>query len=194
MPLRDQKAIDQTDRDGNRKHHLQTLCAMGQLDYKQKATHDYSQLFQVIDELALEYPAKEEAFRRMVFNVLTHNRDDHVKNFAFRMTDEGNWELAPAYEVLLPTPRAPNRKKLPFGATVIRWNLALTMPPSFCAVKCRHGIQTCRVAWSGILAAALADLFDFIASFFNVNADFNGDGVTNSQDFFDFVTAFFVGC
>jgi len=41
-----------------------------------------------------------ECYRRMVFNVLTHNRDDHVKNFAFRLTDEGTWELAPAYDLV----------------------------------------------------------------------------------------------
>ena len=40
-----------------------------------------------------------ECYRRMVFNVLAHNRDDHVKNFAFRLTDEGDWELAPAYDL-----------------------------------------------------------------------------------------------
>jgi len=42
-----------------------------------------------------------ECFRRMVFNVLAHNRDDHVKNFAFRLTDAGEWELAPAYDLVL---------------------------------------------------------------------------------------------
>lgn len=41
-----------------------------------------------------------ECYRRMVFNVLTHNRDDHVKNFAFRMADDGGWELAPAYDLV----------------------------------------------------------------------------------------------
>jgi len=87
------------DRDGNRKHHLQTLCAMSHLDYKQKASHDYSQLFLAIRQLDLEYSAKEEAFRRMVFNVMTANCDDHPKNFSFIKREGKVWQLAPAYDV-----------------------------------------------------------------------------------------------
>ena len=87
------------DRDGNRKHHMQTLCAMAHLDYKQKASHDYNQLFQAIDQLRLGYEAKEEAFRRMAFNVMAANCDDHTKNFAFMMNPQGEWRLAPAYDV-----------------------------------------------------------------------------------------------
>jgi serine/threonine-protein kinase HipA len=52
------------DRDGNKKHHLQTLCGLAHLDYRQKATHDASQLFLTIDRLGVEYPGKEQAFRR----------------------------------------------------------------------------------------------------------------------------------
>lgn len=87
------------DRDGNHKHHLQTLCAMAHLDYKQKATHDYSQLFLTINQLKLGRPALEEAFRRMVFNVMAANCDDHSKNFSFLLRQGGAWELAPAYDV-----------------------------------------------------------------------------------------------
>ena len=87
------------DRDGNRKHHMQTLCAMAHLDYKQKASHDYNQLFQTIDQLGLGYEAKEEAFRRMAFNVMAANCDDHTKNFSFLLREDGGWTLAPAYDV-----------------------------------------------------------------------------------------------
>lgn len=87
------------DRDGNRKHHMQTLCAMAHLDYKQKASHDYNQLFQAIDQLRLGYEAKEEAFRRMAFNVMAANCDDHTKNFAFLLREGEGWTLAPAYDV-----------------------------------------------------------------------------------------------
>lgn len=87
------------DRDGNRKHHMQTLCAMAHLDYKQKASHDYNQLFQTIDQLRLGYEAKEEAFRRMAFNVMAANCDDHTKNFAFLLREDEGWSLAPAYDV-----------------------------------------------------------------------------------------------
>jgi serine/threonine-protein kinase HipA len=72
---------------------------MAHLDYKQIATHDYSQLFQTIDQLGLDYQAKEEAFRRMVFNVLSANCDDHTKNISFMLKERGAWELAPAYDV-----------------------------------------------------------------------------------------------
>jgi serine/threonine-protein kinase HipA len=87
------------DRHDNKKIHMQTLCAMGHLDFKQKATHDYSQLFMIIDRLGLDYTAKEEAFRRMVFNVLTANCDDHTKNISFLLKQWGSWDLAPAYDV-----------------------------------------------------------------------------------------------
>ena len=87
------------DCDGNRKHHMQTLCAMAHLDYKQKASHDYNQLFQTIDQLGLGYEAKEEAFRRMAFNVMAANCDDHTKNFSFLLREDGGWTLAPAYDV-----------------------------------------------------------------------------------------------
>jgi serine/threonine-protein kinase HipA len=87
------------DRDGNQKHHMQSLCAMARLDYKQKATHDYSQLFQTIKVLGLPYEAFEDAFRQMVFNVMARNCDDHTKNFSFLMKQGGAWELAPAYDV-----------------------------------------------------------------------------------------------
>jgi serine/threonine-protein kinase HipA len=87
------------DRDGNIKHHTQTLCAMAHLDYRQKATHDYSQLFLTIEQLGLNYAAKEEAFRRMVFNVMAANCDDHTKNTSFLLREGSAWELAPAYDI-----------------------------------------------------------------------------------------------
>ena len=87
------------DRDGNKKHHMQSLCAMSHLDYKQKATHDYSSLFLTIIKLQLGQKALEDAFRRMVFNVMAANCDDHSKNFSFLLQEGGNWELSPAYDV-----------------------------------------------------------------------------------------------
>lgn len=87
------------DRDGNKKHHMQTLCAMAHLDYKQKATHDYSQFFLTITQLELGHKALCEAFRRMVFNIMAANCDDHSKNFSFLLRQGGQWELAPAYDV-----------------------------------------------------------------------------------------------
>jgi serine/threonine-protein kinase HipA len=87
------------DRDGNTKHHLQTLCGLAHLDYRQKATHDLSQLLLTIDRLRLGYPALEEAFRRVAFNVMAANCDDHTKNVSFLLREGAAWELAPAYDV-----------------------------------------------------------------------------------------------
>ncbi|MFY2597020.1 type II toxin-antitoxin system HipA family toxin [Achromobacter xylosoxidans] len=85
--------------DGHVRHHMQTLCAMDHLDYKLKGTNAYAQLFSVIQRMGLPYEAMEEAFRRMVFNVMARNCDDHTKNFSFRLQEGQPWELAPAYDV-----------------------------------------------------------------------------------------------
>jgi serine/threonine-protein kinase HipA len=87
------------DRDGNTKHHLQSLCALQHLDYKQRASHSYEQLFLTISTLQIGPQAMEEAFRRMAFNVMARNCDDHAKNFSFRLKEGGHWEISPAYDV-----------------------------------------------------------------------------------------------
>ena len=81
------------------KHHMQTLCAMDHMDFKQRGTHAYAQLFMATVRLKLGDEALEQVFRRMVFNVMARNCDDHTKNFAFRLKQGGTWELAPAYDV-----------------------------------------------------------------------------------------------
>jgi len=87
------------DRDDNRKHHIQSLCALAHLDYKQRATHAYEQLFLAAIKLQLGDDALRQLFLRMTFNVLARNCDDHTKNFAFRLRQGHAWELAPAYDV-----------------------------------------------------------------------------------------------
>lgn len=84
---------------GDIRHHIQTLCAMNHLDFKKKGTNAYAQLFRTIQDLNLPYEAKEEAFRRMVFNVMGKNCDDHTKNLSFRLRQGHSWELAPAYDI-----------------------------------------------------------------------------------------------
>jgi serine/threonine-protein kinase HipA len=81
------------------KHHTQTLCAMAHLDYKQRATHAYSQLFMTISDLNLGDDALRQAFLRMAFNVMARNYDDHAKNFSFLRKREEEWALAPAYDM-----------------------------------------------------------------------------------------------
>lgn len=85
--------------DGSTKHHIQTFCAMKHFDYNLVTSFSYEQLFQTMRELKLPYPDAEQLFRRMVFNVVARNCDDHTKNFAFRLRKDGKWELAPAYDV-----------------------------------------------------------------------------------------------
>jgi serine/threonine-protein kinase HipA len=85
--------------DGDIKHHIQTLCAINHYDYNAVNSFSYEQLFQTMRELMLTYPEAEQMFRRMVFNVISRNCDDHTKNFAFRLRKDAQWELAPAYDV-----------------------------------------------------------------------------------------------
>lgn len=88
------------DREGEEtKHHVQTFCALKHADFNMITSFSYEQLFQVMRELKLTYQDTEQQFRRMVFNVIARNCDDHTKNFAFRLKKEGKWELAPAYDV-----------------------------------------------------------------------------------------------
>jgi serine/threonine-protein kinase HipA len=84
---------------GSIKHHIQTFCAMRHFDYNLVTSFSYEQLFQTMRELKLHYPDYEQMFRRMVFNVMARNCDDHTKNFAFRLKKDGKWELAPAYDI-----------------------------------------------------------------------------------------------
>jgi serine/threonine-protein kinase HipA len=88
------------DREGGAtRHHIQTFCAMKHFDYNQINSYSYEQLFQTMRELKLSYSDAEQLFRRMVFNVVARNCDDHTKNFAFRLKKDGIWELAPAYDI-----------------------------------------------------------------------------------------------
>ncbi|MBN2611121.1 MAG: type II toxin-antitoxin system HipA family toxin [Bacteroidales bacterium] len=84
---------------GSAKHHIQTFCAMKHFDYNALTSYSYEQLFQTMRELKMPYPAAEQMFRRMVFNVLARNCDDHTKNFSFRLKKGGVWELSPAYDI-----------------------------------------------------------------------------------------------
>ena len=88
------------DRDGNDiKHHIQTWCGMQHLDFQELYSYSYEQLFQTMRLLRLTYPEAEQMFKRMVFNVLATNYDDHTKNFSFRLKKGGRWELSPAYDI-----------------------------------------------------------------------------------------------
>ena len=81
------------------KHHIQTFCAIKHYDFNEVTSYSYEQLFQTMRELRLSYAEAEQMYRRMVFNVLAKNCDDHTKNFSFLLRQNGQWELAPAYDL-----------------------------------------------------------------------------------------------
>lgn len=83
----------------NEKLHMQSLGAIAHYDYNEPGAHSYEQAIRVIRSLGLPMAAVEEQFRRMVFNVVGRNQDDHVKNIAFLMDKAGNWSLSPAFDV-----------------------------------------------------------------------------------------------
>lgn len=81
------------------KLHMQTLGALAHLDYNDPVANSYEQAFRVARRLLQSAAADEQLFRRMVFNVLACNCDDHVKNVSFLMDRLGQWSLAPAYDL-----------------------------------------------------------------------------------------------
>lgn len=81
------------------KLHMQSLCALAHFDFNQAGAYSYEQALLTIRQLQLPMSAVEEQFRRMVFNIVARNQDDHVKNIAFLMNNQGEWSLAPAFDV-----------------------------------------------------------------------------------------------
>lgn len=84
---------------GGEKLHMQSLCALAHFDFNQAGAYAYEQALLTIRQLKLPMAAVEEQFRRMVFNIVARNQDDHVKNIAFLMNRQGEWSLAPAFDV-----------------------------------------------------------------------------------------------
>ncbi len=89
------RRFDRTDK--GEKILTQTLCGVAHYDRDHR--HSYEQLFAVMRKLDLNYPDLEQMYRRMVFNVVARNHDDHTKNHSFIMDKRGNWTLAPAYDL-----------------------------------------------------------------------------------------------
>lgn len=87
------------DRIDGKKVHMQTLCAIAHYDYRYPRSFSYEQAFNIMRALRLSYNEAEEMFRRMVFNVVVRNQDDHTKNISFLMGKEGKWRLSPAYDM-----------------------------------------------------------------------------------------------
>ncbi len=91
------RRFDRTTEGG--KLHMQSLCALAHYDFNLAGAYSYEQAFFVMRQLDLPMRALEQQFRRMIFNVVARNQDDHVKNIAFLMDRRGNWSLSPAFDV-----------------------------------------------------------------------------------------------
>lgn len=78
---------------------MQSLGALAHFDYNEAGAYSYEQALLTIRQLQLPMCAVEEQFRRMVFNIMARNQDDHVKNIAFLIDKQGQWSLAPAFDM-----------------------------------------------------------------------------------------------
>ena len=92
------RRFDRTD--AGDKLHMQSLGALAHYDYNLPGSNSYEQAFEALERLQLPAHSREQLFRRMVFNAVARNQDDHVKNIAFLMDRAGKWALAPAYDVV----------------------------------------------------------------------------------------------
>ena len=81
------------------KVHMLSLCGMAHFDYKKAGYYSYEQLFHVMRELRLPHNQAIQMYRRMVFNIIARNQDDHTKNIAFSMDKQGKWKLSPAFDL-----------------------------------------------------------------------------------------------
>jgi serine/threonine-protein kinase HipA len=84
---------------GGGKLHVQTIAALEHVDYDEPGIYSYEQAIALLRRLGLGTPDAEQLYRRMVFNVVARNQDDHVKNISFLMGRNGAWHLAPAYDL-----------------------------------------------------------------------------------------------
>lgn len=85
--------------EGGEKLHMQSLCALAHFDFNNPGAYSYEQAMFIIRSLGLPMVTIEEQFRRMTFNIVARNQDDHVKNIAFLMDKDGTWSLSPAFDM-----------------------------------------------------------------------------------------------
>lgn len=88
------------DRINGKKLHLQSLCGIAHYDFNMAGDYSYEQAFTVMRRLRLSKAEASEQYRRMVFNIVARNLDDHTKNISFLMGPDGKWKLSPAYDVI----------------------------------------------------------------------------------------------
>lgn len=87
------------DRQVNKKIHMQSLCGLAHYDFNMAGGYSYEQAFAVMRRLRLSKAEAAQQYRRMIFNVIARNQDDHTKNIAFLMNQDGKWRLAPAFDM-----------------------------------------------------------------------------------------------
>ncbi|MBW1636126.1 MAG: type II toxin-antitoxin system HipA family toxin [Deltaproteobacteria bacterium] len=87
------------DRQGGKKIHMQSLCGLAHYDFNMAGGYGYEQAFAVMRTLRLSRAQAIQQYRRMIFNVIARNQDDHTKNIAFLMDQNGKWHLSPAFDV-----------------------------------------------------------------------------------------------
>lgn len=87
------------DRVNGQKLHMQTLCGIAHYDFNSAGSTSYEQVFEVMRKLRLSKAEATQQYRRMLFNIVARNQDDHTKNISFLMDKTGTWRLSPAYDV-----------------------------------------------------------------------------------------------
>ncbi len=87
------------DRINGKKQHMQSLCGIAHYDFNMAGAYSYEQAFEVMRRLRLSKAEATEQYRRMLFNIIARNQDDHTKNISFLMNPKGKWKLSPAYDV-----------------------------------------------------------------------------------------------
>ena len=87
------------DRINGKKQHMQSLCGIAHYDFNMAGAYSYEQAFEVMRRLRLSKAEATEQYRRMLFNIIARNQDDHTKNISFLMDSKGKWQLSPAYDV-----------------------------------------------------------------------------------------------
>jgi serine/threonine-protein kinase HipA len=87
------------DRAGGKRIHMQSLCGLAHYDFNMPGAYGYEQAFAVMRKLRVSKACAMQQYRRMIFNVIARNQDDHTKNIAFIMDNDGKWRLSPAFDV-----------------------------------------------------------------------------------------------
>lgn len=87
------------DRVSGHKKHMQTLCGIAHYDFNMAGAYSYEQAFEVMRKIRLSKAEATQQYRRMLFNIIARNQDDHTKNISFLMDKDGKWKLSPAYDV-----------------------------------------------------------------------------------------------